>query len=316
MKDILRKIFFSESVIREYVSVAINDEIREHVYLGIKNYLLDISLSHWILCLDPVVFGIWIEKEKGIFALDPEENCIIYFKDSADNKKQKPHVIARMELRFLDKIEDEKGILFLFTQIKTGIHHVSFIKTLLLFFGYYKKAGLSFNKFKSIVAAFSYPRRIRLISFGRGEDYNIFPMDFAGEIVSSNKFIFGLRHTNQSLLKIIETGKIVVSEIPFEYKAIIYQLGKHHLSSLPSPGSLPFKIFQSASFGFYIPDWANSYTEIKIVKSINLGSHMLLWGESVNKKEIKPSSGHLFHIHFLLYLRQKKNGFNYFPADD
>ena len=32
---------------------------------------------------------------------------------------------------------------------------------------------------------------------------------------------------------------------------------------------------------------------------------MLLWGEIVNEKILRQSSGNLYHIHFLLYYHQK-----------
>ena len=49
---------------------------------------------------------------------------------------------------------------------------------------------------------------------------------------------------------LLETKKMVVSEIPYEYKEIIYKLGKHHrepLSGSSCPFILPkarFMIFQ------------------------------------------------------------------------
>ena len=38
---------------------------------------------------------------------------------------------------------------------------------------------------------------------------------------------------------------------------------------------------------------------------------MLLWGETVNEKELKESHGNLYHIHFFQYYRQKVNGLDY-----
>jgi hypothetical protein len=117
-----------------------------------------------------------------------------------------------------------------------------------------------------------------------------------------------LRHTNTTLSKIIETKKIVVSEVPFEYKDVIYQLGSHHSGSPPPIELLPFKVINSKNYGFYVPEWANSYKEIRVLKTINLGSHMLLWGEVLDECILKSSTGHLFHIHYLLYLYHKRKG--------
>src|SRR6185436_18484528 len=95
------------------------------------------------------------------------------------------------------------------------IYHVNFFKTFLLFFKYYKKPKYSFGKYKSLIAAYSYPRRVRIISFKQDDYFNIFPMDLLGEIPQSGKYIFGLRHTNVALAKIIHARKMVVSEVPY-----------------------------------------------------------------------------------------------------
>jgi hypothetical protein len=70
-------------------------------------------------------------------------------------------------------------------------------------------------------------------------------------------------------------------------------------------------LIESESFGFPIPAWANSYKEIQIVKTMNLGSHMLLWGEEIHERKLTEPTGHLFHVHFLHYLHQKKKGLDY-----
>jgi hypothetical protein len=151
---------------------------------------------------------------------------------------------------------------------------------------------------------------VRLISFREGAWYNIFPMDLVGDIPLSRNYVFGLRHSNVTLARIIETKKLVVSEISYEYKNIIYKLGKHHREPL-SEADLPFELIRSETFDFPIPAWADSYKEIRIVNTMNLGSHMLLWGEEINQKYLSDPHAHLFHIHFLHYLHQRKKGLAY-----
>ena len=300
-------------MIREYSTVTIRDEVREKVYLKTRNLLIDISENHYLLCLEPIVFGIWIESSEQLTALDKKTDYTIYFNDSAngDGKNKPGNVVAILHLEFFDKIQERNGSLFLLKMQKSRIFHLNLIKTFLIYFKYYKKPHLTFNKLKSFVSAYSYPRRVRVVSFRNNDYYNIFPMDLLGDIRQCNRYVFGLRHTNVALSKIIETGKVVVSEVSFEHKDLIYQLGKHHGSAPPALDLLPFKVTTSEKFGFYIPDWAESYVEIRIERTINLGSHMLLWGEVINQKTLKPHTSHLFHIHFLLYLHQNKKGFNY-----
>ena len=315
MKNALIKLIFGESIIRDYSSVSIAGEIREHVYLQSKHTIIDISRNQFLLSLDPVVMGVWVEKEKDILALNKNTVFKIFFDDDkVDDGNIKQHAVAIAELNLFDKIEESDGTLFLLRMKKSEISHIHFLKILLLYYKFYRKPGLSFSQFKSLVTAHSYPRRVRVISFRDGDYYNIFPMDLLGDISGSKRFVFGLRHSNHSLTKIIQAKKIVVSEFSSSYKSIVYQLGKHHTSQPLAMDSLPFKTRQTDHFNFYIPGWVESYKEINIVKNINLGSHMLLWGESVNEKKLMEDSPHLFHIPFLLYLHQKNAGYGYKQA--
>jgi len=312
MKNLFKKVLLGDIKVEEYSTVTIGDEIKERVFLETGDFTIDVSKIHWLLCLDPIVFGIWLKKYENIITINERTSCSMYFSDSnnVDFKSDKKNVVADITLDYFDKIEEADGVLYLLRLRKSKIYHVSFFKTFLLFNKYYKKPKLSYEKYKSRIAAYSYPRSVRIISFKQDDYFNIFPMDLLGEIKSCNRYIFGLRHTNVTLSKIIETKSVVVAEFPYQYKDIIYQLGKHHGTD-PSLTSLPFKIIQSDYYKFHLPDWIDSYKEIRIMKTINLGSHMLLWGEVVNEVKLKNSLSSLYHIHFLLYLKQKSQGFNY-----
>jgi hypothetical protein len=219
--------------------------------------------------------------------------------------------VANLTLTFFNRIDENTGSLILLKLDKSQIHHLHPFKARLLYHKYYKKPQFTFEALKAFASAYSYPRRVRLISFNQGDYYSIFPMDLLGEIPQANRFAFGLRHTNVALSKIMETRKLVVSNVGFEHKDTIYRLGSHH-STLPPPvDQLPFKVSSSETFNFYVPEWADDYTEINLLKTVNLGSHMLLWGEVQNKCILKPATSHLFHIHYLLHLYQKRNQFEY-----
>ncbi|WP_158797181.1 hypothetical protein [Pedobacter sp. L105] len=308
MSRILREFLFGDADIREYATITIDKEINEKVFLQIDETRLDISESQWLLCLNPIVFGIWINPEQSVIHAGPNQTYKMYFTDSSANgdSHQIKEPLAEVTLEYMDLLDEKDGSLLLLKLKKSSIYHINAIKTQLLFYKYYKKPRFSFANLKALVAAYSYPRRVRLVSFKEDEYYNIFPMDLLGDISQSNKYVFGLRHTNTALSKIITTKKIVVAEIPFNHKETIYQLGSHHSAGPPPVGLLPFKVFPTEKLGFYLPEWADSYKEIRIDKTINLGSHMLLFGEVINKCVVKKSSGHLYHIHYLLYLHQKR----------
>ena len=174
---------------------------------------------------------------------------------------------------------------------------------------FYRKPNLSFEKLKAVVTAYSYPRRVRVISFQDGADYNyIFPMDLLGDIRQSGRYLLGMRHSNQVLKRIVDVKKIVVSEFSAEYKPVIYKLGRNHSASPPSLGELPFGVVQTRQFGFFVPEWVESYKEVKILRTVDIGSHMLLFGEWVSDEVLKPATPRLHHIHFFHFLQLRKRG--------
>ncbi len=308
---------FGESVIREYSTVRIGETIREKVYLRSSsgNPVLDVSRSHWVLCLDPLVFGVWIDRglEK---AFDEHAFYEMFFRDAPCAPGDEPGkgALAIVRLTAVDKIVETNGSLFLFSIESCRIHHIGALRTRLLYWKYYRKPGLSFEKLKSFAAAYSYPRRVRIVSF-RGDDYyNIFPMDLLGGIPQTDRYVFGLRHTNLALSRILASEKIAVSEIPFGYKDTIYNLGSHHSAQPPAIDELPFATVPSPHFGFPIPVWAENCREIRILRTINLGSHMLMWGAPEDETILNPVGDHLHHIHFLLHLHQREKGVQYPPA--
>ena len=62
MKKLIRNILFGAEPVSEYCTVTTGPEINERVFLRLGNRDIDVSQRHWLLCLDPIVFGIWFEK--------------------------------------------------------------------------------------------------------------------------------------------------------------------------------------------------------------------------------------------------------------
>jgi hypothetical protein len=293
--------------IREYATVTIPGNIQEKVFLEVNGQHINVSKQHWLLCIEPVVFGIWIEKEAHKAAIHNATTCKLYFygDNTIHNIPMQGSSEAILSFTRIQYIEEATGTLFLLKQESSQLRQLNALKRYLIFHRYYRKNGLTFQRFQSFVAAYSYPRRIRVISFQQGDYYNIFPMDLLGDISTGNRYVFGLRHTNIALSKIIETGKLAVAEVPFDQKETIYRLGAHHSSSPPPKDTLPFKTMASKDYGFPIPVWALSYREVRILKTTNMGSHMLLWGEPSPEQVIQPPAGYLYLVHFLHYLYQK-----------
>jgi hypothetical protein len=288
-----------DSSFTEYARVTMPDEIPEKIYLEAGSTITEVSRSHFLLCIEPIIFGIWLEKSTA-----PGKNYRLYF-----GSKEKPEAV--LELEYFNSIEDEKGSLLLLKLQRSHIYHLSAIKNFLVWYRYYSRDKMSFSKFKSHVCAYSYPRRIRIISFRQQDYYNIFPMDLLGDISLQGKYVFGLRHSNVAIKRIIETGKLLVAEVPFHQHNIIFQLGKHHSSQAPALSDLPFETTTSKNFGFPVPSFAESYKEINITQTLSLGSHMLLWGNVQDSVQLIAPGQHLYMVHFMHYLHQKNKGIVY-----
>lgn len=269
----------------------------EKVVLQLNNNHIDVTQHHWVLCLQPIVFGVWIEK--GSIALGNTAQLIF-----SDTKAGAIKKTAEASLSLIDRIDESDGSLLLWKLDTSRLYHVSNFEARFLFSRYYKKPGFTVDQFKSYVTAYSYPRRVRLISFKEDDYFNIFPMDLLGKAGNDGRYVFGLRHTNQSLAKIIATKKMLVSEVPAEYKDIIYQLGKHHSKAPPSVDALPFATITSKTFGFPVPVFAEKYNELRVEKTKDLGSHTLIWTKSEHEEILTTPVQGIYHIHFLQHLFQ------------
>ncbi|HEY4064848.1 MAG TPA: hypothetical protein VGM30_23255 [Puia sp.] len=309
----LGKIVTGESVIREFSTVGLDDQVQEKVYLRTGEHTLDISGNQWLLGLDPRIIGVWIEKKEEKTLLEKSTGYKMYFMNAAGEESRcQQKALAVLELDLFTTLEEDNGTLFLLRVLNSGIRHVNSFKARLLYWKFYKKPGVSFDRLKGVAAAYTYPRRVRIISFKQDSSYNyIFPMDLLGDIRQSGRYLLGMRHSNKVLTRIMDEKKIVVSEVPAQYKPLIYQLGRNHSASPPPLDQLSFGVLPSREFGFYIPEWAESYKEIHIRKTVNLGSHMLLFGEWTCDNIIKPPTPRLHHIHFLHFLYQKHKGTAY-----
>lgn len=303
------KLLSGESVIRDFLTIGVGDDVREKVYLQADQQLLDVTRHQWLLGLDPRIIGIWMEQP-----IPAATSFTLYFRDSipASAANVAHRALGILQLEYADRLVENNGNLYLFKVSSSVIHHIDAVRARLLYRKFYKKPGVDFERLKAVAAAYTYPRRVRIISFQLQGNYNyIFPMDLLADIKTSGRYLLGMRHSNQVLNNIMEIRRIVVAEAPAPYKPIIYQLGRNHSVAPPPLDQLPFKTVRTREFGFYVPEWVESYKEIHIDKTYDLGSHMLLCGHWTEDVQLRPATAHLHHIHFLHYLYLKGRGSNY-----
>jgi hypothetical protein len=299
------KLLSGEGVIRDFVTVGADDRLREKVYLAADGRVWDVSGNQWLLGLDPRMMGIWVG---GVGAEDPGGR-LSYILDVRDGEGE---VLGIMKLEYADRIVEDNGTLFLFRVRSTVIHHIGRLRAWLLYQKFYKKPGVTYERLTAVAAAYTYPRRVRIISFRFDDDNNyIFPMDLLADIRPAGRYLLGMRHSNQVLKRIMEAGRIVVAEAPAGYKKVIYGLGRNHSATPPPVHQLPFGVVASRRWGYCLPEWVESYKEITIGKTLDLGSHMLLCGEWDEEVVLRPATPRLHHIHFLYFLYAKGGRLGY-----
>jgi flavin reductase (DIM6/NTAB) family NADH-FMN oxidoreductase RutF len=147
-------------------------------------------------------------------------------------------------------------------------------------------------------ALYSYPRKVVAVSHVDATGYNIFPMDFQCLVEPDGICILGLRTTNITLQKILNTGSVTISNTHAVSLEQIYQLGSHHSASPPPMAELPFATSPGKLFGFPVPEFATGYSEIELKASRQLGTHMLMVGNVVNRVNPASPVNAIHHIHY------------------
>jgi len=295
------KLLTGETHVREYTALRIDGEIRERVYLECGGMLVDVSARHWLLSLEPMVFGVWMDGAEPLPAMKP---CKMYFYGK-EGMAAKDLTVA-IRLKCSGELQDGKGRLMLLTLMHAELFHMAPLKARLIYWRYYRKPYKSYGEYKSLIAAFSFPRRVRLISFRDGDYYNIFPMDLIGAIDGERRMVFGLRHSNRSLTGMAATGRFAVADVSYDRREAVYGLGRHHSTAPPSIVQLPFGIIHSREGQCYLPDWVEGYREMSVLATRNLGSHMLIWAAWEKEYSVNLSADHLHHVHFLHWLTHRK----------
>jgi hypothetical protein len=113
--------------------------------------------------------------------------------------------------------------------------------------------------------------------------------------VGAETFLLALRHTNPSTILMRESGRIVVSSVPAEFKAAAYQLGAHHRLESINWDLLPFDVLPSRLFGIPAPSFSIRTRELEVRHAIDIGSHVYF--ETCVKSDVSRTGGmQLCHV--------------------
>lgn len=295
MKSLIKKIFFKKINPKIFFGVGIpNDQIEEKVFLKNGVHQLDISDRHNIVCQTPFCIAVWID-ESDIISFNIDKLKLII------EKRNK--LIASLHITLIKSLDESNGTIFIFKIIKVKCYQLNFLHQYILLDLLSSKKKHCYLESLVYGAMYSYPRRVIVTSFRDHEYYNLFPMDFQGEYPEVNIYLLGLKKTNITINKIIESKRVVVSTTEAIGTKTIYALGAHHSKSPPKIEDLSFKVIESELLKFPVPEFSSSYKEIEIISNYELGSHIMLVGKVVNSVVLKESYSSLYHVHFFEYLQ-------------
>lgn len=145
------------------------------------------------------------------------------------------------------------------------------------------------------------PRPVMLVTVSHEGLSNIFPMDLIGP-TDSRWYAMALRATSPAVPLIQRSRCLALGRAPLSYKAIAYELGKHHKQTSVDWSALPFETTPSPLFGLPVPTASLGVREVRVEEFHQVGSHVLFVTNVENDTAPARAPGganglQLFHIH-------------------
>jgi flavin reductase (DIM6/NTAB) family NADH-FMN oxidoreductase RutF len=130
---------------------------------------------------------------------------------------------------------------------------------------------------------FCLPRPVVLVSYAAAGGCNMFPMDLVGP-AGADRFLLGLHQPSPAIAPILESRQLAVSTVPLDLRPLVFGLGSNHRHAAVDPGTLPFALARSASYGLPVPRQALVVRELQLLEAASLGSHLLLVTRQVHRE--------------------------------
>lgn len=149
------------------------------------------------------------------------------------------------------------------------------------------------NLFDQVVAAYSIPRTIQMVTAWNGTAMNLFPTDLHGQ---AGKFYLGsLRIGGKANEQVEETGVIALSKIETNRCRQAYASGRNHMKCLTTPKAFELSE-EKSSTGIPLPSGTLSYKLLERAGSMDIGIHRIHYYKILEEKEVAKGIG-LAHIH-------------------
>ena len=176
---------------------------------------------------------------------------------------------------------------------------------------YNKKPGNVFlrgNLYKQVQIAYAIPRKISLISVGKGNLFNLFPTDLHGAI-TDKIYVISLRHEGKACRQVEEVVNIALSDMDARTCKAVFRLGKNHMQ--PMKEKSEFEFFDglcSKNFRLPLPKKLVAYKELQLITSFVHGIHKLLIFKIIHTESVVTGEDTLMHIHAAYATWRHKKG--------
>jgi hypothetical protein len=157
-------------------------------------------------------------------------------------------------------------------------------------------AYLQGNLYKQVQIAYSLPRNISLVTVGQNDRFNLFPTDLHGQ-VNEDLYIISLRHEGKASQQVMNTGRILLSQVHSDLYKIAYALGKNHMQEMKDKENYPFSDGISANLHLPLPRSLLVYRELELRDSFIHGIHRVMLFKTLYRQRFQGASSTLAHIH-------------------
>jgi hypothetical protein len=289
---------------QEYLCLT-NETLQDtlHAWLARRDQVIkDITNLHLFVGYSPLIFVLPPLKE-----LEQDESAIIDILFT--NKLLHPNetlsskdAIAVLRLKKLKQQIVDEGTFSYFEGIKGEHRFLSRFHQYIIGLNNRlnnRKAGNVFlhdNLYKQVQIAYSIPRNISLITVMENDMYNLFPTDLHGQI-DNQHYIISLRQSGKACQQVMETGKILITQIDSLFFKTAYALGKNHMRHCAAKEDFPFSSSVSANLRLPLPESALFYRELEFESSFVHGIHRLFLFKILSRQQVRPNPSTLAHVH-------------------
>ena len=273
----------------------------------------DITKLHVFAGYSPLIFALVPLKETG---RDEVTTIDILFTDKLllqNETLSQKDAIAVLTLKRINQQIFDDNIIWYFEGVKGKHRFLSSFHQWVIGLNnrlLNKKAGNVFlqdNLYTQVQIAYSIPRNISLITVSQNGRYNLFPTDLHGQ-PDDQHYVISLRHEGIACQQVLQTRKILITQVQPQFYKTVYALGKNHMQTYKEKSQFPFIDAVSSLLQLPLPEAAVCYRELELQKSFIHGIHRVLFFKILYRAPAPDNPSTLAHIHNVYATWRYNNG--------